>query len=148
MWTNLDFLAEGLCLFGRKSTQILKPFLLILINPWKQAGMRNELVLCRQRKSEFEPAGPAIQLNQSRGTALMNPMEQAMLDSITLFWKTYKIGLIEPDFHEGSERGPLCDWRLHLTHNLQQRRPMQHPNREWGLETPVGKELGDIEFLL
>ena len=109
--------------------------------------MRNELVLCRQRKSEFEPAGPAIQLNQSRGTPLMNPMEQAMLDSITLFWKTYKIGLIEPDFHEGSEGGPLCDWRLHLTNNLQQRRPMQHPNREWGLETPVGKEHGDFLVL-
>ena len=108
--------------------------------------MRNELVLCRQRKSDLESPSPPIQLNQSRGTPLMNPMEQAMLDSITLFWKTYKIGLIEPDFRERSEQGPLCDWRLHLTQNLQRRRSIQDPNRDWGLETPVGKEFGDFLF--
>lgn len=105
--------------------------------------MRNELVLCRQRSAN-EPivADPTIRLSVPKETTTMNPMEHAMLSSITLFWKTYKIGLVDPVVGEVSE-GPLCEWRIHLTRNINQRgvHQVSPSNSQWTIDTRIGKAL-------
>ena len=52
--------------------------------------MRNELVLCRQRKTvdmQVDDQQSLCSLREAPDSHVMNPTEQAMLDSITMLWK-------------------------------------------------------------
>jgi len=108
-----------------------------------RAGMRNELVLCRQRRHENESPPATVPATALRETTVMNPGEHSTMDSIVLFWKAYLHGFIDP-LDEHVAEGPLIEWRIHLTrtwtHQMMQK-PSLADCSGWTIDTKIGKAL-------